>query len=71
LYLFIGMTGLPPGEFSLTSPGTKIPGQVTPQSDSRELGNIPSAVWIRPVDAIRRSQYTFKHRLRRTEFKLC
>src|SRR5271169_2915894 len=29
LYLFIGMTGLPPGEFSLISPGTKIPGQVT------------------------------------------
>jgi uncharacterized damage-inducible protein DinB len=28
LYLFIGMTGLPPGEFSLISPGTKIPGQV-------------------------------------------
>jgi len=27
-YLFIGMTGLPPGEFSLISPGTKIPGQV-------------------------------------------
>jgi len=29
LYLFMGMTGLPPGEFSLISPGTKIPGQVT------------------------------------------
>src|ERR1700681_2927276 len=28
LYLFIGMTGLPPGEFSLISPGTKIPSQV-------------------------------------------
>jgi hypothetical protein len=25
----MGMTGLPPGEFSLISPGTKIPGQVT------------------------------------------
>ena len=25
----MGMTGLPPSEFSLTSPGTKIPGQVT------------------------------------------
>jgi arylsulfatase A-like enzyme len=24
----MGMTGLPPGEFSLISPGTKIPGQV-------------------------------------------
>jgi hypothetical protein len=24
----IGVTGLPPGEFSLISPGTKIPGQV-------------------------------------------
>jgi hypothetical protein len=32
LYLFIGMTGLPPGEFSLISPGTKIPGQVRPIS---------------------------------------
>jgi hypothetical protein len=31
LYLFMGMTGLPPGEFSLISPGTKIPGQVTPR----------------------------------------
>jgi hypothetical protein len=30
LYLFMGMTGLPPGEFSLISPGTKNPGQVTP-----------------------------------------
>src|SRR5579863_6662219 len=28
LYRFIGMTGLPPSEFSLISPGTKIPGQV-------------------------------------------
>jgi hypothetical protein len=25
----MGMTGLPPGEFSLISPGTKNPGQVT------------------------------------------
>jgi hypothetical protein len=24
----MGMTGVPPSEFSLTSPGTKIPGQV-------------------------------------------
>src|ERR1700693_5922241 len=30
LYLFMGMSGLPPGEFSLISPGTKIPGQVSP-----------------------------------------
>jgi hypothetical protein len=28
LYLFIGMTSLPPSEFSLISPGTKNPGQV-------------------------------------------
>jgi hypothetical protein len=28
LYLFMGMTGLPPGEFSLISSGTKIPGQI-------------------------------------------
>jgi hypothetical protein len=34
LYLFIGMTGLPPGEFSLTSPGTKIPGQVTSSKEA-------------------------------------
>jgi hypothetical protein len=27
LYLFMGMAGIPPGEFSLTSLGTKIPGQ--------------------------------------------
>jgi hypothetical protein len=26
----MGMTGLPPSEFSLISPGTKNPGQVTP-----------------------------------------
>jgi hypothetical protein len=28
LYLVTRMTGLPPSEFSLTSPGTRIPGQV-------------------------------------------
>jgi hypothetical protein len=33
-FLFVGMTGLPPGEFSLTSPGTKIPGQVNRNSGS-------------------------------------
>jgi hypothetical protein len=41
------MTGLPPGEFSLTSPGTKKPGQVSMSSafsGRREL-------W--PVAAIR------------------
>jgi hypothetical protein len=27
LNLFVGMTGLPPGEFSPASPRTKIPGQ--------------------------------------------
>jgi hypothetical protein len=32
LYLFIGMPGLPRGEFSLTSPDTKIPGQVKQSS---------------------------------------
>jgi hypothetical protein len=30
LNLFVAITGLPPGKFSLTSPGTKIPGQVSP-----------------------------------------
>jgi hypothetical protein len=37
VYLFMGITGLPPGEFSLTSPGTKIPGQVRAQLEGRSL----------------------------------
>lgn len=32
LYFFMGMTGLPPSEFSLSSPGTKNPGQVNTKS---------------------------------------
>jgi hypothetical protein len=31
------MTGLPPGEFSLISPGTKIPGQVNQAKRLKEL----------------------------------
>jgi hypothetical protein len=36
LNLFVAITGLPPGKFSLTSPGTKIPGQVTALYTLRE-----------------------------------
>jgi hypothetical protein len=36
----MGMTGLPPSEFSLTSPGTKKPGQVNLQSHGQAGINI-------------------------------
>jgi hypothetical protein len=48
LYLFMGMTGLPPGEFSLISPGTKIPGQVTENPLVTPAKPLPHSVILSP-----------------------
>jgi hypothetical protein len=41
----MGMTGLPPGEFSLISPGTKIPGQVKGEDPMGHL-TVRSGPWM-------------------------
>jgi hypothetical protein len=48
----MGMTGLPPSEFSLISPGTKNPGQVTLEHKNSSFGGHPiSMVLFRKLSA--------------------
>jgi hypothetical protein len=65
------MTGLPPGEFSLTSPGTKIPGQVTWLPEYlHELSSFPKGKYDDQADSTSQALDWFKQQCMNSRYGL-